>query len=97
MCQSLIKLPEDPLIWQGDLTYVLYFISKGTCRAECTDFANQKHQIGEIDQGGIFGEISHLLKCRRTASVKCVDYVSLLGIPRVEGYQFRSLWPLLKK
>ena len=97
MSQSLIKLPEDVVIAQGDRSYTLYFLSKGTCQVESTDFANVKHEIGEISEGGIFGEISYLLKCRRTASIRCFDYVSLLCMPRIEGYTFKQLFPLLKK
>ena len=60
------------------------------------DFGGNRHLIGEISENGIFGEISHLLKCRRTATVKCFDYVSLLSMPRIEGFTFKHLVPILK-
>ena len=97
MSQSLIKLPEDIIVAQCDRSYTLYFVSKGMCIVEVTDFADRKHEIREISEGGIFGEISHILKVRRTATVKCLDYVSLLCMARIEGYTFRHLFPLLRK
>ena len=62
----------------------------------CTDFAGRKNDVCKIKPGGVFGEISYLLKCRRTASVRCIDYVSLLYLPRIEGYHFKHLSALLK-
>ena len=84
------------MISQGSSTTALYFLSKGQCRVTCTDFAGRKNDVCKIKPGGVFGEISYLLKCRRTASVRCIDYVSLLYLPRIEGYHFKHLSALLK-
>ena len=37
-----------------------------------------------------------MLKCRRTATVRCIDYASILYLPRIEGYRFKHLSALLK-
>ena len=95
-CQQLIKLPEDVLVRQTESGNELYFISKGICKATCIDLRGETHQIGLIYENGVFGEISHILKCKRTASVYCVNYVTLLAIPRVEGASFKALTPYLK-
>jgi len=89
-------LPEDIVISQGGCTTALYFLSKGMCRVTCTDFAGRKNDVCKIKAGDVFGEISYLLKCRRTATVRCVDYASILYLPRIEGYQFKHLSALLK-
>ena len=96
MSQPLQKLPEDIVISQGGRTTALYFLSKGECRVTCTDFAGRKNDVCKIRAGGVFGEISYLLKCRRTATVRCIDYASILYLPRIEGYRFKHLSALLK-
>ena len=85
------------LVQQGDLTHELYFISKGICKASCIDLKGQNHEIGEIEQNGIFGEIAHILNCKRTATVVCVDYVSLLVLPKQDKRILKTLTPYLKK
>ena len=85
MSQSLYKLPEDCIVNQGDNTSALYFISSGKCRASFTNFEGRKQNISTLKVGSIFGEISYLLKCQRTATVKSLDYVSILYLPRIEG------------
>ena len=97
MSKSNVKLPEDALVRQGDRGTALYFISKGTCLVASTDFAGNKHTLGELSRGAIFGEIAHLLKCRRTATVTALDYVCLLCMPRIDGFSFENLYPLLTK
>ena len=62
----------------------------------CTDFAGRKNDVCKLNIGAVFGEISYLLKCRRTATVRCTDYCSILYLPRVEGYVFKHLTALLK-
>ena len=96
LCQPLQKLPEDIIINQGSQTSQLYFLSKGNCNVTCTDFAGTKTDIRILHPGAIFGEISYLLKCLRTTTVKSHDYTSLLYLPRAEGYQFMHLSALLK-
>jgi len=96
LCQPLQKLPEDLIIIQGSQTTALYFLSKGICRVSCSDFSGDRNDICDIEPGAVFGEISYLLKCRRTATVRCFDYTSLLYLPRTEGYQFKHLSALLK-
>ena len=61
------------------------------------DLRGETHEIGLINENGIFGEISHILKCKRTASVTCVNYVTLLAVPRVEGASSKTLMPYLKQ
>ena len=83
--QPLLKLPEDLVISQGSSTTALYFLSKGQLRVSCTDFAGRKNDICKIKPGGIFGEISYLLKCQRTATIRCIDYCVCLYLPRIKG------------
>ena len=60
------------------------------CRVTLTDFAGRKKTITTLGKGDIFGEISYLLKCPRTATVKCVDYASILYLPRIDGFIFHK-------
>ena len=53
--------------------------------------------IREIHENGVFGEISHILNCKRTATVACVNYVTLLAVPKVEGRTFKRIMPYLKQ
>ena len=66
------------------------------CRVTCTDFDGKISDVCDIEPGAVFGEISYLLKCRRTATVRCFDYPSLLYLPRTDGYQFKHMSALLK-
>lgn len=84
------------MISQGAQTTNLYFLSKGECRVTCTDFAGRKNDVCKLKTGSVFGEISYLLKCRRTATVRCKDYCQILYLPRVEGYKFKHLFALLR-
>ena len=81
MSQSVVKLPEDVVVTQGERSYNLYFVTKGKLTAEIIDFANRKHKTNDITEGHLFGEISYILKSRRTATVTCLDYVCLLCMP----------------
>ena len=71
-------------------------MAKGTCKVTVTDFAGRRNEIRKMSAGSVFGEIAYLLKCKRTASVRCLDYVSVLYLPRTEGYHFKHLSALLK-
>ena len=45
-------------------------------------YDENKEKIGEVpdrmEANSIFGEIAYLLRCRRTATVICLNYCSLL-------------------
>ena len=82
---------------QGEWTKDLYFISKGTCKATCVDMLGNTKAIRDIHENGIFGEISHILNCKRTATVTCVNYVTLLAVPKFGGRSFKRIMPYLKQ
>ena len=90
------KLPEDVVVRQGQPTSALYFLSNGSCRVTLNDFSGRKKEVCTLQTGNVFGEISYLLKCPRTATVRCIEYVSLLYTVTVEGMNFPKLLALLR-
>jgi len=57
----------------------LFFTVKGQMKVEIEDFTGEKRESPEmLEANSICGEISYLLRCRRTATVSCTNYCSLL-------------------
>ena len=70
--------PEFIVIQEGSNSSSLFFTVKGRLSVNIKDFSGGDHIRRTLDKNSIFGEISYLLKCRRTATITCGNYVSLL-------------------
>jgi hypothetical protein len=79
MLQPLERAPEEKVILQGRKTSSLFFTVKGQMKVEIEDFTGEKRESPEmLEAKSICGESSYLLRCRRTATVSCTNYCSLL-------------------
>jgi CRP-like cAMP-binding protein len=77
-----IFLPEFSVITQGESGDTMYFISKGECEVTVTDHRGEKNQMPVLQNGDIFGEVSLLLNCSRTATVKTKMYSLVASLRR---------------
>ena len=94
MLQPLERAPEEKVVIQGRKTSSLFFTVKGQMKVQIEDFTGENREvtkiiydeegdkIGEVpdrmEANSVFGEIAYLLRCRRTATVICLNYCSLL-------------------
>lgn len=77
-----IFLPEFSVCTQGEKGDSMYFISKGECNVTVTDHKGEKNELPTLKKGDLFGEISLLLSCNRTATVKTNNYSLIASLKR---------------
>jgi len=63
------------VIVEGDIDDAFYVIASGSVNV----YINEK-QVGNLQVGDCFGEMGHLAKMERTATIKAYDYVKLMKI-----------------
>jgi hypothetical protein len=98
MLQPIQQAPEDVVIRQGDLSSSIFFCLKGRLTVQIVNHFNDDVEIlPEINQYKIFGEIAYVLRTPRTATITCLDYVSLMQLSSAEGYQFEKVQSLCIK
>lgn len=79
MLQPIEQCPEDVVIKQGDLSSSIFFCLKGRLSVQIINHFNEDVEVlPELSQYNIFGEIAYTLKTPRTATITCIDYVSLM-------------------
>jgi CRP-like cAMP-binding protein len=67
-------LPEQSIILQGNDANELYFLFQGECEVLVNDENSEKHRVNILTPGAMFGEIALISNCKRTATVKCLNY-----------------------
>jgi hypothetical protein len=75
--ETHILLPEYTVITQGEEGDSIYVISRGEVSVFVTDHKGKTHSIRNLERGSLFGEVSLLCGCKRTATVKTVQYSSI--------------------
>ena len=88
---TMIYMPEDYIITQGDISDKLYFLAIGHCEVIVFDEFKKPNKPEDrivLIPGSMFGEIGLLCECPRTASVKCGGYVTCAYIDKT---QFKDL------
>jgi CRP-like cAMP-binding protein len=63
------------IIVEGDIDDAFYVIASGS-----VDVYIKEKQVGNLQLGDCFGEMGHLAKMERTATIKARDYVKLMKI-----------------
>jgi CRP-like cAMP-binding protein len=67
-------LPEDSIIKQDEDGTDLYFLYQGECETLVMDENSETHQIDILSPGAMFGEISIISNCKRTATIQSLNY-----------------------
>lgn len=80
--ETHILLPEYTVVTQGETGECIFAISKGECHVHVTDHRGNMHKVNELEMGTVFGEVSMLCKCKRTATVKTVQYSTIAKLHR---------------
>ncbi len=63
------------IIVEGDIDDAFYVIASG-----CVDVYREDKLVGNLEEGDCFGEMGHLAKMERTATIRAQNYVKLMKI-----------------
>ena len=88
-----IFMPEGDIINEGDPADRIYFLSQGECEVKIQDEKKRNQLARYLHPGNIFGEIALIYKCNRTATIKCINYVSTTSITTYEFYLLTESFP----
>jgi CRP-like cAMP-binding protein len=79
---STVKLPKgDVLFRQGDEGEALYLIDSGTIEVFKKDTKDHEQVIAVLEGGGVVGEMSLLIKEKRSASGRATSDTTLIELP----------------
>lgn len=73
-CTERSFFPEDYIMKQGEDPDNLYFLYKGECEVMVKNEENSEESVAILHPGDMFGEIALISNCKRTASVRCLNY-----------------------
>jgi CRP-like cAMP-binding protein len=62
-------MPEDHVVEYGSNEKSVYFIAQGKLLVTVMNHLRAKSQVGELEEGQYFGEVSILYGSKRTADV----------------------------
>ena len=68
--------PEDEIIKQGEVGRQLFFLEKGTLHVYFEATIKKRKIINCLETGAMFGEISLVFDCKRTATVVSRNYAT---------------------
>jgi hyperpolarization activated cyclic nucleotide-gated potassium channel 2 len=78
--ESETYAPGDIVIEEGEMSTKMYFIQNGKIDIY---HHSTRSTINELDKNKYFGEIAFFLQTPRCASAKCIDFVDLLSLSRL--------------
>jgi len=82
--------PDGYITREGEVGKEIYFISRG--RVEITANDGQK-QHGTLEDGDYFGDLSLILREKRTASVKAMTYCEIFKLDRADFNRIKDEYP----
>lgn len=91
--QVRIFMPEAQIISEGDQGDTLYFLSKGDCEVLIKDERKRDQLARYLTSGAVFGEISLIYRCKRTATVRTKNYCQTTCISRYEFFTLGQSYP----
>lgn len=89
--------PEDPICRQGAPGNNIYFIATGTCTVSVIDEHKTEIDVRDLKEGNYFGEIALLKGCKRTASVRSKNYVTLASLEKKHFNNMIVKFPFVKR
>ena len=90
---TLLFLPEDEVIRQGDASDHLYFLARGELTVFVTDKYKESKYVKTLQIGSYFGEIGIIKNWRRTATVKSKNYTTWATLKQNSYYEFKNRYP----
>lgn len=88
-------LPEDSIIKQDEDGDNLYFCYQGELEVLVADENSEINQITILNYGDMFGEIALISDCKRTATVKCLNYCTCATLTSVQVKEIMRKYPEL--
>jgi hypothetical protein len=92
-----IYQPEEHVVSQGEEATELFFISRGECIVFVKDEKGEDNEVRRVSDGDIFGEVALLNKCKRTATVKTVNYCTVSTITKQQFNDFCTQYPNMQR
>ena len=71
----------------------MYFLSKGNCEVYVKDMHEEDQLVRTLSSGQIFGELSLISHCKRTATVKSKDYCTLAALDKDSFFEMCQNFP----
>lgn len=90
---TLLYLPEDVIIKQGDKPDNLYFLAKGELVVLVYDENNEERYVNTLKLGAYFGEVGIIKNCCRTASVRSKNYTTCASLSESNFRDFKNRYP----
>jgi len=90
---TLLYLPEDRIISQGEHGDSIFLIAKGNCSVWVVDHMRQQQFVRQLNQGEHFGEVSILYDTPRTATVKSANYCTLASLSKKTFFDLCNSFP----
>jgi CRP-like cAMP-binding protein len=81
----LLHKPDDIIVLEGDKARYFYIIATGIVEICHGNLQTPNDKLKQITCGDYFGELSILFNCRRTCSVRSINYTTLA---RIESHKF---------
>ncbi len=85
--------PEQIIIHEGEVGGLFYIITEGTVQVSISNADKEQIVLQEIEPGGFFGELSMLTNEARSAQVRALTDVTVLGLERHEFFEFLGRKP----
>jgi hypothetical protein len=82
--------PEGYIAREGEMGKEIYFISRGKVEINTND---GKTQHGTLEDGDYFGDLSLILRERRTASARALTYCEIFKLGRTEFNRIKDEYP----
>ena len=90
---TLLYLPEDSICKQGDVGTQLYFLAKGNCAVWVRDELKKDRHVKYLKKGQLFGEVALIKKCRRTATIKSLNYCTCAALNVEQFAELKASFP----
>lgn len=90
---TLLYLPEDVIINQGDTPDNLYFLARGEVLVFIYDENNEERYVNTLKIGSYFGEVGIIKECRRTSTVRSKNYTTCAALSQNNFKDFRNRYP----
>ena len=90
---TLLYMPEDKIVCQGEQGDGLFLIAKGECSVYVNDHLRRNRYVRQLKQGEYFGEVSILNATQRTATVKSQNYCTIAMLNRKTFFDLCNSFP----
>lgn len=88
--------PGETIFRQGDLGDRIYMVISGKAEA-VREGIDEEIVLAQINAGEFFGEMALLQQCARTATVRCLEPMDTLSLPKREFEMLTSYLPQLRE